>query len=295
MSTTIKLQDTSPLIGNRSRQERYWQDRGFDEFYKQFRKGKTLSEKFHTVNSLEKLNETFSIRAVGFGNWVTQEDRFNYVSCLLISLHDIDEVVKFDNNIGLHKKVSMSFGARGAGKALAHFEPDTFIINITRYIDEPGTPKNIRFAMTGGAGSVAHEYGHALDYFFGRFRDTMAGSVALSMGRTTSVIVPMVPGARIRNQMNTLINKINSLDGKTKSPYRQRLDKAFSGDYIFRRNEIFARAFEQYVFYKLRKKGISNSFLHDTKYDSRAYMKEMELERVIPEMDYLISMFRISL
>ena len=48
--------------------------------------------------------------------------------------------------------LAIAFGARGKGGALAHFEPGRNVINLTKIK---------------GAGSLAHEWGHALDYFLG--------------------------------------------------------------------------------------------------------------------------------
>lgn len=288
---TFKLQDTSPIIGQNSRLEEYWSSKGFTNFYTRFRKGKALPAKFHTMEDMQKIAKDFNLNSIGFGNWVTQEDRFNYLSALILSLYDIDQVLKF-KNVGLNGTLSISFGARGSGRALAHFEPKTFIINITRYIDDPSIDKLIRFLGSGGAGSLAHEYGHAIDYYFGTYREPMLKVASLSYGRTTQAIVPVEKLPPVRMQMNVLINAINSTNGETKSAYRKRLEDNIPGDYIIRRNEIFARVFEQYIFYKLKQKGIANSFLHDTKYMSMAYMRENEFIRVLPEIEYLMEAFR---
>lgn len=48
--------------------------------------------------------------------------------------------------------LAIAFGARGSGTALAHFEPARNVINLTKLK---------------GAGSLAHEWGHALDFFLG--------------------------------------------------------------------------------------------------------------------------------
>lgn len=49
-------------------------------------------------------------------------------------------------------KLAIAFGARGKGKALAHYEPARVVINLTKLK---------------GAGSLAHEWGHAFDDFLG--------------------------------------------------------------------------------------------------------------------------------
>ena len=51
------------------------------------------------------------------------------------------------------KGLAIAFGARGRGNALAHYEKDLEVINLTK----------LR-----GAGSLAHEWGHALDHMIGQ-------------------------------------------------------------------------------------------------------------------------------
>jgi hypothetical protein len=293
--STIKLQDTTPFVGIGSRQERYWKEKGFNEFYKKFRGGKAITESKVTVDTLEKLNEVYQLKGLGFGNWVTQEDRFNYFLALKIALHDLQSILQFkDQNIGLGKTVSITFGSRGKGRALAHFEPWSFIINITRYHAIATLDKGALFASSGGAGSLAHEYGHALDYYFGSFVDKRTHSAALSCGNSIARVITKEdnPGV-IRELTNELINSINVDKNGAPTPYRLRLGKiSGAGDYFIRRNEIFARTFEQYILYKLDKKGIQNHFLHDTKYQAAYYLKPNELKPVIPKMDKLIAAMR---
>lgn len=295
MATTIKLQDTSPIIGSNSRLENYWKQNGFEKFYVRFRSGMKLPLTYQTVDSVDKLVKLFKLNAVGFGNWVTQEDRFNYISALTIALYDIDKVCRFKNNIGLNGTVSFSFGARGKGAALAHFEPNTFIVNVTRYIDNSNTDKERRFLLTGGAGSVAHEFGHALDYYFGTFRDKITGVPAISGGNTIRTRYD-VGGGAIRLKMNKLIDAICwRTPYKESSQYYKRLEANFSGDYMFRRNEIFARAFEKYIQVKLRKLGIVNKFLNETKYAADSYLTDAEIQKVIPLFDDLMAEMRSRL
>jgi cation transporter-like permease len=50
--------------------------------------------------------------------------------------------------ISLNGSLGLAFGARGSGNYAAHYEPDTLVINLT---------------TTKGAGTLAHEWFHALD------------------------------------------------------------------------------------------------------------------------------------
>lgn len=57
--------------------------------------------------------------------------------------------------LSLNGTLGLALGARGKGKAAAHFEPSNLVINLTK---------------TQGAGSLAHEWFHALDNYFARER-----------------------------------------------------------------------------------------------------------------------------
>jgi len=66
------------------------------------------------------------------------------------------------------------------------------------------------------------------------------------------------------------------------------IKKKDRGGYWFRRTELFARAFEKYVHYKLVKKGIRNEFLLHTKYSSGVYLSDSDFKGVYPHMEKLI-------
>lgn len=288
VKTTIKLQDTGTIIGEGSRLEKYWKSRGFENFYLKYRTGMKLPAQFQTVDSVDKVIAMFKLNAIGFGNWVTQEDRFNYMSALTIALYDINKVCQFKNtNVGLNGVVSLSFGARGKGKALAHFEPGTFVINITRYHDGDATKEN-RFVYTGGAGSMAHEYGHALDYYAGLFIVPALGEASLSGGRSVDM-TGEASTLKLRIEMNNLLDTM--IWDKKKNdvtPFYKRLKNSFTTSYWFQRNELFARGFEKYVQIKLQKNGIVNKFLLNTKYSTKAYLTDAETMALLPLFDKLM-------
>ncbi|MGB5835284.1 MAG: LPD1 domain-containing protein, partial [Thiohalocapsa sp.] len=72
------------------------------------------------------------------------------------SLLDLAEILDIPPRaISLNGTLGLAFGARGHGWAAAHYEPGTVVINLTK---------------TKGAGSLAHEWFHALDNYFSRQR-----------------------------------------------------------------------------------------------------------------------------
>lgn len=286
----MKLQDSSPIVQKGSRLDVYWKGAGVEPMYKKFRSKVDLPASLKSNLTVEKVIDIFKLNAVGFGNWVTVEDRINYLSALVLALYDLEKVLGLSGKIGLKNTVSVTFGSRGKGKALAHFESNTFIINLTRYKEKSALDKETKFLLTGGVGSLAHEYGHALDYYFGMLVEPGA-TAALTGGRTTATAANLNTGAgAMRRLTSELLDAIIWKKTNTvHSAYYNRLSANFGGDYWFRRNEIFARAFEQYVSYKMFKKGLSNHFLHSPKYNhNQAYLTSAEMATIEPYFDRLL-------
>jgi hypothetical protein len=108
----------------------------------------------------EMFTEAFGFRGTQFGNWVGQgagaKDRQGLLNAAYESLHDLADILSIPTQaISLNGTLGLSLGARGAGNASAHFEPSNLVINLTK---------------TRGAGTLAHEWFHALDNYFARMR-----------------------------------------------------------------------------------------------------------------------------
>ncbi len=104
----------------------------------------------------EDLMSRFGFRAVEFGEWLPQDERRlvlaeAYAACIaLAEATGIPEKM-----ISINGTLAAAFGSRGHGKGVAHYEPDLKVFNLTRMK---------------GAGSMAHEWGHALhDHIEGGF------------------------------------------------------------------------------------------------------------------------------
>ncbi|WP_295986299.1 PLxRFG domain-containing protein [uncultured Variovorax sp.] len=99
---------------------------------------------------------TFGFRGVEFGNWNNQADRQQLLNDAYDGLLDLADVMGLPPRaISLNGELALAFGARGSGLsgARAHYEPAKAVINLTKM---------------NGAGSLAHEWFHALDHYFGR-------------------------------------------------------------------------------------------------------------------------------
>lgn len=92
---------------------------------------------------------TFGFAGGEFGNWMSEKDRqasLNFGYDALMDLADALEIEPEDISLG--GELSIAFGSRGRAGAFAHYEPLYQVINLTKMK---------------GAGSLAHEWGHALD------------------------------------------------------------------------------------------------------------------------------------
>jgi len=105
----------------------------------------------------DTFGETFGFRGVEFGNWVEQAKRQKDLNQAYDGLMDLAEALDLEPKaLSLNGKLGLAFGARGKGgknPAAAHYEPNSVVINLTK---------------KAGSGSLAHEWWHALDNYFGK-------------------------------------------------------------------------------------------------------------------------------
>lgn len=284
----------------KGRADQFWRDKLkviFTPNNKQIRSGSEIPKSYEYDN-LDFVENYYGLRAIEFGNWLSQQDRKNYLSGLGLALFDLHQVLGFSaKTISLKKKISVAFGARGRGSALAHFEPDTFAINITRYSRpkkgasaKRGFDRTDLLTASGGVGSFAHEYGHALDYYGGTFiQKTDSGALSGGRSEREKPNFLLMKKNTIEGLMEKLLNKIIWQTDKKHSAYYERLKKGKLSDYYFRRNELFARAFESYVHFKMQKKKHNNIFLAESKYDPKVYLNIAEMKKLEVDFDKLIN------
>lgn len=288
-------------VSPRGNSDIYWRNKGIDLVFlpddKKVRVGEKIPETYKYTD-MRFLETFYGLRAFEFGNWLSQQDRLNYVSGLGLALYDLHKLLGIKpEKLSIKNKLAVAFGARGRGRALAHFEPGSFVINLTRYSrppNEDSRSENFKRANLilndGGVGAFAHEYGHALDYFGGLNIDR-GDHFTLSRDDSTDPKPDMtlLKKSTLKGLMEKLLYKIIWSTPNKHTPYYARLTKGKTRKYFKQRNEIFARAFEVYVQYKLESKKHKNIFLNRSKYPTRYYMTTKEMKRVINEFDTLIN------
>lgn len=300
-----KLVDEGDVPYQGSRADQFWQKKMkviFDPYNKQIRTGPEMPQTYD-YGDVDYIQEYYNLKGIEFGNWLSQQDRNNYLSGLGIALFDLHKAIGFNpKQISLKNKITVAFGARGRGNATGHFEPGSFAINLTRYKrPKKGSTLTKGFDRTklllasGGVGTFAHEFGHALDYFAGTYLDkSKGGALSHSRSQRTAINKMLFKKESLQGDMERLLAKIIwSVPNKKHSTYFERLLKAKKKykltDYYTRRSEIFARAFESYVHYKMQKRKAKNIFLAESKYDLDLYLSPAEVRKLEVDFDKLIS------
>jgi len=99
----------------------------------------------------------FNFRGGEFGNWQSGKDGQTSLNHAYDALHDLADVLGVPPKaVSLNGDLAIAFGARGTGgkdAARAHYEPEKRVINLTKM---------------SGAGTLAHEWLHALDHYLAK-------------------------------------------------------------------------------------------------------------------------------
>lgn len=232
--------------------------------------------------------ETFGIPGGEFGNWTNNKERQASLDYTFDSFCDIAESLEVDlksiSLAGLSRDgLSIAFGARGRGNAVAHYEPMLEVINITKMR---------------GAGSLGHEWGHALDHLIGQH----SGCPEFATEPHGHGNIPQ----SLTHVMDTIFYDEN---GKRTSYYKDSIlfdcyYEKFGHGYWASSCELFARAFACYLTDKLAEKGYRNDYLcgHSDTYSSKdssgnpiyAFPRGEERKRINLAMSELIEDLKIT-
>ncbi|EPW6346392.1 LPD38 domain-containing protein [Escherichia coli] len=248
------------------------------------RKGDVLPEQF---------SDAFGFRGVQFGNYVEGPRRQADLNRAYDSLHDLADVLNVPTKaLSLNGRLGLAFGARGKGKAAAHYEPGEVAINLTK---------------GNGPGALAHEWFHSLDNYFGRYDVSTDGKITsggdymteaqragrvFKDGRYVDAEYPV--RQEVYDAFKGVMKAINSSDMPRRSAL---LDEVRSKPYWSTDVEMAARAFERYVQDKARTAGVENDYLvnirkapeHNTD-NTWAYPTNAELDGGIRDaFDHLFS------
>lgn len=188
----------------------------------------------------QQFGDAFGFRGVEFGNWVEQGRRKADLNNAYDALMDMAKVIGIPPKaVSLNGSLGLAFGARGHAGAAAHFEPGKVVINLTK---------------KEGAGSLGHEWFHAMDNYFSRQRGKNDDFLTAKPHELKEAGLRPEVIAAFGNLMKT----VNS------SPMAKRsiaLDKKRPKDYWSTPEELGARAFESYLVAKGKQRGEANDYL----------------------------------
>lgn len=192
----------------------------------------------------EHFLKELEIRGGQFGNWTNQNDRQANMNMAYDAFRDIAAALEIeDRDVSLGGELAIAWGARGQGRAMAHYEPFENVINLTKMK---------------GAGSLAHEWGHALDSYLAEKGDFFAtdsrDSILADVVRTMKY-----KEADGRHIETDFYKDAKKLDGNfsTSGNQKGKNDKNYWQNDV----ELFARAFACYVYDRLAEQEMRNDYL----------------------------------
>lgn len=197
----------------------------------------------------EDFRKAFGFRGVEFGNWTNQKERQSALNQAYDAFMDLSEATGISpQGLSLGGELGIAFGARGGGKAAAHYESGKVVINLTK---------------TQGAGTLAHEWWHAIDNYFSRRRGHSAGynterrDYKLTREDGKLKRTDEKERTEITDAFGELMKAIEESDyGKRSNRYA-----SIKSNYWKDPTELGARAFAVWVERKLSEKGIVDDFL----------------------------------
>lgn len=208
---------------------------------KDFRGGRNVSP--------EEFRSTFGFRGVEFGNYVTQQERQRFLNESYDALMDMADMLGVSpRSLGLGGQLGFAIGARGGGgQATAHYEPGKNVINLTK---------------TQGAGSLAHEWWHALDYFLNRDSEGRRKKSATANRRQEDFNTE----AASTDTINAFLSLMRAIEDSEYMERSKQLEEKVHPNrigegYYDKPTELAARAFQDYVQRRLTDSGQINDFL----------------------------------
>ncbi|MDD6396799.1 MAG: LPD5 domain-containing protein, partial [Selenomonadaceae bacterium] len=186
----------------------------------------------------EMFTEAFGFRGVQFGNWVEGDRRQQDINQAYDALMDLAGVIQVSPRaLSLGGELGLAFGARGKGgkdAAAAHYEPGAVVINLTK---------------RSGAGSLAHEWFHAVDHYLAWSHDDMGLMTDGMSKKNRQEVIKAFEALRKTFKETGLYKRSKLMDETRKNPY------------YTMNTEMGARSFESYVKNKLKQQNQRNDYL----------------------------------
>lgn len=228
------------------------------------RKGGRVIDSATVKAGTDYVIQSLRMRGLQWGNSVTDDERQHHLKQASEAFADLADMTGLDDSaMSLGGVLGLAIGARGKGSARAHYEPDSKVINLTR--------KN-------GVGSLAHEWGHALDNLLGGGQGRHLSSRPEKTGDAAAGemvdLMEAMESCGFVSRLKRAVGAVSLSDAKKK--------------YWLSPEERFARAFEKHVQSKLRQAGRENTYLVGTK-DHEFWPTVEESAAMAPAFDALLA------
>lgn len=222
----------------------------------------------------EEFLKAFGFRGVEFGNWVENDKRQGDLNLAYDALTDLAYVLRVPTRaLSLDGTLGLRFGSNGSGgknSPSAHYEPATIAINLTK---------------KHGAGSLAHEWFHALDHYYSSLRENRQGIymteskdiryIARRGEDQYAAAAPNYPDGVRKEIILGFSNLVKAFESSGLKERSKKLDNKRTKDYWSTNLEMGARSFEVYVKDALAQVGVRNDYLANIRsYD--AWQKEIK-------------------
>ena len=269
-----KIEDAGMLVSN-GRIDRHWNDVTPKSFKLV---GESLKDDTWALNANMAVEE-FGLRSLEFGNWMTQQDRSDFMYASIHSLDLLSKLLNVDHKtIGFNGRLSLALGARGrGGGAMAHYERSPYsVINLTK---------------PHGQGTLGHEYGHALDniisfYTGGKSQDYVSGGDSIRTSYDSNIAKN---GNYFEQQFEEMFKILYWNNGEATDFQKNLRDY---NKYWNQRNEVFARTFEVFLRTKLKATSYHNVWLvqnEGTYIRSNVYPSERLVSKASKHIDNIIN------
>lgn len=258
------------------------------------RKGGPEINAHTTQQAMNYMVNDLGMRGVQWGNSVTDDERHHHAQMASGAMADLMDIVGLPPEMAsLGGKLGLAIGARGRGGALAHYEPATKVINLTR--------KN-------GVGSLAHEWGHFFDHH--AEGTSYKGDKLFSQNYRPAIEHYKDEDGTWKKRRKEDAGPMQAaytdlFEAMSSSGYNARLSEALRAakrvmaidmDYYKSKEERFARCFERYVQKKLEDQGRKNTYLAGI--ETKSYKQggfwptDDEVDALTPHFDAIFAAYR---
>ncbi|XOZ34115.1 CLCA_X family protein [Halomonadaceae bacterium KBTZ08] len=187
------------------------------------------------ISGFAAIRRQYGFRSIGIGNWVKSEEQERAAHRFAAALDDLKAILGGPEAlVSLRGHLSLEYGIGGQRGVSAHYTP---------------AKRSLSLAKNAGAGSLAHEWFHALDHYLAAHAFREAPGDCFASAAWLRELAPVAhPLNRLLFQCFRVI--LVSDDGDEPSALfsaSARMDRTLGVHYYSRPEEMAARAFEAFV------------------------------------------------